>query len=108
MLRKEAMKVDEDKFEHYLSSNADYSDVIRLKSSDLTEAPYVAIYTKNKSEHDLSEALGFASLNNVEVLFPKEVSENEDLALDIPAGDDNIIVLRGGNGYSYSYYMSVA
>jgi len=105
MLRKEAQKVDEDKFDHYLSGNADYSDVIRLKSGDLTDAPYIAIYTKNKSQHALSEALGFSKLDNIDVLFPKEVSENEDLALDIPAGDDNIIVLRGGNGYSYSYYM---
>ena len=78
----------------YLEENEDYStDVIRVSDVESLECWYGYIYTQNNSKYRLQETVR-PQLNGLEVIWPVLLADEEDVELDIPAGQDHVIILR--------------
>lgn len=78
----------------YLEEDEDYGrDVIRVSDVESLDCWYGYIYTYNNSPYRLQETLRPA-LTGLEVVYPPMTPGQEDIELDIPAGQDNVIVLR--------------
>lgn len=98
-------KVPEEKQEKYLAeSKPDYADVIRVSDIDSLSFWYGFIYTQNNSQYRLKESIT-PKLEGMEALWPQNMNDEGGFALDIPAGEDHIIILRQTEG-SCSYGLS--
>ena len=85
----------EESQQYYLEENEDYAeDVYRISDVESLGCWYGYIYTKNGSKYDLKETLR-PNLQGLEVVSP-ELSGEEgiDVELDLPAGQDHIVILR--------------
>lgn len=84
----------EEQRQTYLEENEDYStDVIRVSDVESLECWYGYIYTQNNSKYRLQETVR-PQLNGLEVVWPVLPADEEDVELDIPAGQDHVIILR--------------
>lgn len=94
-LKKAAMTVSpEETRQTYLEDNEDYgTDVIRVSDVESLDCWYGYIYTLNKSPFELTETLR-PQLDGLEVVYPAIKPDEEDIELEIPAGQDHIIILR--------------
>ena len=82
-----------DSKQFYLEENEDYgNDVVRISDVECLNCWYGFIYTQNNSKHKLSETLR-PTLEGLEVIYPAMTNE-EDIQLNIPAGEDHIVILR--------------
>lgn len=80
--------------ETYLEEDEDYGkDVIRVSDVESLDCWYGYIYTYNNSPYRLQETLRL-TLQGLEVIYPPQTPGEEEIDIDIPAGQDNIVVLR--------------
>jgi hypothetical protein len=84
----------EDTHQTYLEENEDYgTDVIRISDVESIDCWYGYIYTQNKSKYLLKETLR-PNLTGLEVVYPPPEGDEGDIELEIPAGQDHIVILR--------------
>ena len=103
-LKGAAMEISpEESRQTYLEDEEDYGrDVIRVSDVESLDCYYGYIYTYNNSPYRLQETLRPA-LTGLEVVHPHMAPGQEDIELDIPAGQDHIIILRRtSNSCSYA------
>ena len=94
-MKNAAMTLSPEEQRHaYLEESEDYhTDVIRVSDVESLECWYGYIYTQNNSRYRLRETVR-PQLNGLEVVWPVLPADEEDIELDIPAGQDHVIILR--------------